>query len=295
MHLGTNSAKYFIWTENNQKKPEKLVFFDQNGNYFEKPIPQGATDQLLAIFNGLPKSVERSSGGLTLVTPTQIVVFNKKLEVPLIQPEIRVKVSFRDLERDSHHRITSKKVITKKKIVTLHELKEPFAYESQGSHNFVVDFGLGIVPVHVFSFRYDTEGVIWAQFVRHDELEAALLPSILNSKEISVYEVPRDILRILSPASSSNPKDFQWAKNHAKTLLERGEALVPEVLKTGASVGLPSPVTLKEIEEALNKAVAANSNSISATPSNSFELPESVLPEDPDAFEELIPFGELED
>lgn len=273
MQLGASTSPVFIWREDKENSKQKLVLCDPHGNSYEKPIPDGVLEQLAEIFNGLPRAVERNSGGLILVQPTQIVVIEKKLSVPLIQPEIRIKVSFKDLERDSQHRVISKKIVTNTKVLTLMELQDSAIYESHVSGNYVVDFGQGIIPIHVFSFKTDAEGNSWALFVRHDELETALLASE-GSTTLTIYEVPQDILRILDPDTSE--KNFQWAKQHAKALLKRNEILVPALLTNGKKVKLPAGSSLAQIEARLKSEVSSETSS--------FRLSE-----------DLIPFGALED
>jgi hypothetical protein len=273
MQLGARTSPVLLWRKEEETSQPKLILCDPHGNSYEKPIPEGVLEQLAEIFNGLPRAVERNSGGLILVQPTQIVVIEKKLSIPLIQPEIRIKVSFKDLERDSQHRVISKKIVTNSKMLTLMELQDPLAYESQTSQNFVVDFGQGIIPVHVFSKRVDESGNSWALFVRHDELEGALLASE-GSTTLRIYEVPQDCLRVLNPEISE--RDFQWAKQHAKALLKRNEILVPEVLATGSQVEIPAGWSLSKIEATLKNTATRE------TPKH-------------DLSDELVPFGLLEE
>jgi hypothetical protein len=162
--------------------------------------------------------------------------------------DIRIKVLFKELERNSQHQIVSKKIITSSKTVPLTEIKEGFTYDNIRFQNFVLDMGLGIIPVHVLSFYPDSQGNHWALFVRHDELEKALVGS--ESRNVSIYEVPQNLLRWIESLSHGE-KDFQWAKGHVRKLVERDEIIIPELLLIGSPVEVPTGLSFTSLEHHL--------------------------------------------
>jgi hypothetical protein len=238
------TSKYFIKTSTEGAEPS-LVLFDERGNpSSENRLLGENTEILLSIFNGLPKAVHRSSGGLILVQPSQLVLTDSSEGIM----DLRIKVLFKELERNSQHQIVSKKIITSSKTVPLSEIKEGFTYDNIRFQNFVLDMGLGIVPVHVLSFYPDSQGHLWALFVRHDELEKSLVG--FESRNISIYEVPQNLLRSIESLSHGE-KDFQWAKGHVRKLVERGETIIPELLLIGSSVEVPTGLSFTGLEHHL--------------------------------------------
>jgi len=239
------TSKYFIKTSNDGAEPS-LVLFDERGTLTTpNPLSKENTDLLMTVFNGLPKGVQRSSGGLILVQPSQLVLTHSADDTL----EVRVKVLFKELERNGQHQIISKKVITSSKTVPLGEIKEGFTYDNIRFQNFVLDIGLGIIPVHVLSTYPDSHGHIWALFVRHDELERALVGP--KASRVSIFEVPQNILRLISPFSQRGEKDFQWAKEHVQKLVERGETIIPDVLLAGSPIQVPVGLSFSDLEHYL--------------------------------------------
>ena len=238
------TSKYFIKTRNTEAEPSLVLLDAQGQPASEPPLLGEHTELLLSIFNGLPKAVHRSSGGLILVQPSQLV-FTTLSEG---QTELRIKVLFNELERNSKHQIISKKIILSSKTVPVTEIKEGFTYDNIRFQNFVLDMGLGIIPVHVLSFYLDSHGYTWAIFVRHDELEKALVRT--EASKLSIYEVPQNLLRSIEPFSQGE-KDFQWAKSHVRKLIERGETIIPEVLSIGRPVEVPTGLSFTGLEHHL--------------------------------------------
>lgn len=247
------TSRYFIRTDGTGTENPKLMVFDERGNVISSSkLPGHHTEHLLTIFNGLPKAVQRSSGGLILVQPLQLVMIHS--ENP--QTEVRVKVLFKELERNSQHRVISKKLIISSKTIPLSEIKDGFSYDNSRSQNFVVDMGLGIVPIHVLCTYTDSQGVTWSVFVRHDQIEKSLIDSTVT--QISLYEAPQSLLRWIEPFAAKGEKDFQWAKRHVQKLIERGETIIPEALLAGAPVQVPSGQSFTELEHFLLKYISEN-------------------------------------
>ncbi|MFM8268866.1 MAG: hypothetical protein ACKN9V_01655 [Pseudomonadota bacterium] len=240
------TSRYYIRTDGENADKSALMVFDERGQLVSPgKLPSHITNELLTVFNGFPKAVCRSSGGLILVHPSHLVIVTQE-KSPM---DVRVKVLFQELERNSQHRVISKKIITSSKTVPLSEIKAGFSYESSRNQNFVIDMGLGIIPIHVLSFYEDSQGITWAAFVRHDEIEKAILASI--SSQISIFEVPQNLLRSIDSFSTNGQKDFQWAKEHVQRLIERGESIIPESLLLTAPVNVPPGLSFTELNHYL--------------------------------------------
>ena len=243
---------YHIKTEEKADGSKAFQLVDTHGDIDNTLLTPEIVAQLSRCFNGAAKYVSRSSGGMSLVTPVPILVVQHCEG----KTEIRTRVVFRELERNAQHRLISKKIVFRSKNVLLGEIKErPLESSSQIFETRCIDFGMGIIPVCVFKFHEDPDGVIWALFVRYDELERALVQGNEESLEISVYKVPRDLLRYMDSVTSSIDKNFLWAQEHAQKLLARGEVLIPEFLRAAPSFSLIGGKNLQEIKARLELAL----------------------------------------
>lgn len=223
----------------------QLVLFDSHGEVISSAFPPTISQRLIDLLDNKPKAVSRSSGGLGLVNVTPHLFLKHTSE----NPEVLIKVIFHDLERNSQYRIISKNIVTHAKVIPIQDIKAGFPIEDKGPHTYVVDFGMGIIPVYVFRFYRDSDGIPWALFVRYDELEQALIQPEAKSSPVSIYEIPVALLRTISPLQTNGQRDFLWAKEHAAQLKERGEVLVPPLLLVQGPVDLPQGLTLGQIEQ----------------------------------------------
>jgi len=209
------------------------------------PLSPEILNKLAWVFDGSPKAIHRNSGGLIQAHPAEVVFPESTKQV---DSEVRVKMVFYELERDNQHRIISKKIITSSKTVPLSEIKEGFDLQS-GIGGFVVDFGLGLIPVHFISSYVDQNGFEWALAARQDEYEKAKLSN--KAEEINLFEIPKKMLRWIEPLSLEGKKDFQWAKNHLASLVSRKEQIIPNLLLVAESCRVSPSLSVKEIDERL--------------------------------------------
>jgi len=208
-------------------------------------LPKPVVERLNSIFNGREKAIKRNSGGLVLAKPTEIVTPQGSTDS---LSEIRIRMVFFELERNQQHQIISKKIITASKLVSVSEVEEGFE-PYPGIGGFVVDLGLGIIPVHFISSHFDHFGFEWALVARQDEYEKAKMSD--KPEKITLFEVPRALLRWIEPISLNEQKDFQWAKRHLKNLVNRGEIIVPELLVVAPSCPVDPSLSVQEMDEKL--------------------------------------------
>lgn len=237
-----HTARFFIRMEARGPHESELIYMDEQGKQVALALPPEILEKLMKIFDGAPKAVPRSSGGLITVKPYQLLV-NSSDDQPL---SVKIKVVFKDLERDLKNQIISKKIVHVTKTVGLEDIVDCSTLTSSFNNNFVVDLGLGIIPIHVLQYFTDPSGVEWAFFVRHDELEKSVLDPSIESNGISIGEVPKDMLRWIPAYSNTQERDFRWARDHIKQLLARGEEIIPDALVRMRHLLLPTEATLAE-------------------------------------------------
>jgi len=249
-------AKYHIKHQTPEGMLVKPLWVDETDQPLDSLIPAELTEQLISLLDNRPKAVERSSGGLILVKPVELFIEPRGS----LGFEVKVKVLFRDLETDTTGKVISKKCVTRSKTVPFSEIKSGFSFARETCTNFVADFGMGLIPIRVIAFTEDTSLRKWATFVRHDEVEAALLNTHSFQSSITLYEIPSELLRQVTPLNDEGKKDFSWARNHAKKLIERGICLVPEFLKVG-EVLLPPQLSLKDMDALLVSSLSSEPSS----------------------------------
>lgn len=207
--------------------------------------------KLAWVFDGTPKAIERASGGLILAEPTELSLPSpQNTEGSNGSESIKVRMVFWDLERNANREIISRTIITASKLVALKDIHEGFAINSipQG---FVVDLGLGIIPVRLISSHFDSNGFEWALVSRQDEFEKARFST--TPQPVTLFEVPKKLLRWITPLSLEGKKDFQWAKTHLQALVKLQKTIVPEVLKLPQSITLEPSLSIKEMDESLKE------------------------------------------
>lgn len=203
--------------------------------------------KLAWVFDGTPKSIQRASGGLILAEPTDILLPPSDNLNP---QNIKVKMVFLELERNKNREIISRTLITASKLVALPEIQDGFKINPclQG---FVVDLGLGIIPVRLISSHFDENGFEWALVSRQDEFEKARFSS--NPQQVVLFEVPKKLLRWITPVSLEGKKDFQWAKTHLQALVRLNKKIVPSILELSRTVTLEPSLSLNEIDKSLKE------------------------------------------
>lgn len=248
-----HTSRFFIRVEPRGPQESELIYMDEHGKQVTLALPPTILEKLMRIFDGAPKAVPRSSGGLITVKPYQLLVTSSE-DQPI---SVKIKVVFKDLERDLKNQIISNKIVHVTKTVDLEDIVDCSKLTSSFNNNFVVDLGLGIIPIHVLQYFTDASGVEWAFFVRHDELERSVLDPSIESNGISIGEVPKEMLRWIPAYSNTQERDFRWARDHIKQLLARGEHIIPDALVHMRHLLLPTEATLAEILQFLRQTLTS--------------------------------------
>lgn len=244
--------EYFVWAHQSAQN-DKLIYYDENGNCIEQSVQTGEIEEALRAFNGETKAVRRSTGGLTPVQPFQLVLLQRpdsKL------PCVRVKVRFVDLKLGYKDGVLVSELMTHTKVVTPQELVEPFRY-TQAEQHYVMDFGAGIVPVHVFHFDSRPEGETTAFFADVGEVAQAMKTRPGAHARIQAYAVPRECLRWASTEpNGSSQTDADLARENYARLRRVGAEAIPDSLKSGKVINVPTGSGLEDVRDFLQMTVS---------------------------------------
>lgn len=238
-----------------EKLTERLVYYDLAGHRYEGAPASNLIDEALKLFAGTQKAVRRSSGGLVIAEPYQLIVYGDPLNPQIDPPSLRVRVKFRDFRRDEEGRVRTAEYITHKKTVTPDELREPFGFRpaALGHQRFVLDFGDGPVPIQVFHYE-EIGGIQYAYFI--EPAQAARVQDLPKRTEITlaIYRVERDVLRFagLDPQSGES-KEWESACRNYQRLVALGVQVVPGCLRATAPIAVAGGLTPQELSQQLRE------------------------------------------
>lgn len=220
----------------------KLTYFDPAGNPPSIELPEGFLDQALKYFGNQVRSVRRSSGGLVLAEPCQLIVYGEP-ESEEAARTIRVRVRFRDFRRDSTGRVLTPDYLTQTKTVALRDLQEPFSFrcDSEIDQHFILDFGSGTIPVHVIG--YDGDATPLAYFVENDSFETILKSKPGGHCLIQVYMVERNVLRF------AHEEDWNRSLETFHKLKRECRRPVPESFRIGEALSVPSGLDKEQLSD----------------------------------------------
>lgn len=252
----TVPIEYFVWARQSANS-DKLIYYDENGTCIEHTVQTGEIENALRAFNGETKAVRRSTGGLTPVQPCQLVLVQKQ---DSDIPGVRVKVRFVDLRLIFKDGVLTTELMTHTKVVTPQELLEPFRY-TQAEQHYVMDFGAGIIPVHVFHFDTRPDGETTAFFADVGEVAIAINARAGAHARIQAYAVPRDCLRWpAADHNGSSQSDADLARENYARLKRVGAETIPDCLKNHGLIEAPTGYSLEEVREFLQMTVSERRN-----------------------------------
>lgn len=241
---------YFLWTDKSASN-QTLVYYDENGQAHEKEIPKEQLESALKFFDGKLYSLSRTNGGQMNAEPYELVVCECKRPGSRLTPEVRIGMRFTDLKRDRTRMVTSNEVIYQTKYVTVEELSAAVEWTTAYDQKYVLEFGRGLIPVKVIQF-VQTEKGVEALFVREDEFLQASEAGGTHPKSITVYQVPRDILRKARDLFGGRTNEFEVAKENVGWLAQTGDTVVPSLLKISrveVAGGIPSGKLLEILQQ----------------------------------------------
>jgi hypothetical protein len=276
---GETPLEFFLWRRGDKASPKLSS---------EKTVQSQGDENLigdaLKVFNSRTRTVRRSSGGLSVAEPYQLVFFDPK-DGTSTKPEVRIKVRFKDFKVSRSGEISTGELVTHTKVVLPSELGEAFSYDLDTKHSqtFVADFGQGIVPVHVVGFRTDAAGVTSAYFIELADLNRLLGRDSAGAVPVQMYRADRDVIRHAETRRARGGKsEWDLARETYADLKRRGQAGIPPALASGAPVALASGRTPREIIGLLERSIRIREN------------PEAALVARTTDTGEMVPFGVFE-
>ncbi len=222
---------YFLWSDKGATS-QTLVYYDENGQAHEKEVPKEQLEKALKFFDGKLYSLARTNGGRMSAEPYELVVCECKRPGAELEPEVRIGMRFTDLKRDRTRMVISNEVVYHTKYVTVEELEKAVQWTTAPEQRYVLEFGRGLIPIKVLQFVENEQGVVEALFVREDELKALCEEEAGQQRHLSIYRIPRDVLRQSRPLFGGKTDEYEIAKENVKWLLQTGDTIVPKVLKT---------------------------------------------------------------
>lgn len=248
--------EYFLLMQNGGNR-NTLIYYDQQGTRFEKEIERGQIEHALKKFDGKPKAVVRSSGGIVRAIPYQLVLCEGTPVFGQVTPQPKIRVKFRELGRDEHGRIIPGVINTVSKLVEPEQVIELFSYRLENPQRFVVDMGRGIIPIYVFRYWTDPQQRVQALFVELDDMESAVMGSREGKRTlIQPYYVPRDILRYACRSNSYGRDEYDIAWENYRLQKESGKPIFPETLRFGNQIEGTTNLTCEELRLLLTKEVS---------------------------------------
>jgi hypothetical protein len=277
--------EYFLLMHQKQQASDKLVYYDRKGHRFEKTVGRQEVDEALKVFDGAPRAVARSTGGIIRAIPHQLVMYDA-VEGGKTTPQIRIKVKFKEYKRDSQGRWIFHESVVGSKILTVEELANPFSYQLDGQQRFMLDFGQGTVPVYVFRYAIEPSGKILALFAELDAVKQAILQPPGNQITVQAYFIDRDLLRYACTSNRFEQDEYQLALKNYNMLKSSGEEIFPKTLRFSEPVTIKTGISYQEFRHLISKEAKKNKP-------KDMQLPTKTIFKDQD--DELVPFGLLEE
>lgn len=255
-------VEHFSWSVEN-KDTDKVTYYSPSGQVIERPVPKGLLDEVIKVFDGQPRAIRRSSGGLSVCQPHQIVIYDRTILEPNtlwcpeneLQSVVRIKVTFHELLRDAKGQVVSAESILQTKITSAPELRAPFGVEVGNQEITLVDFGYGIVPVSIFHVDKRAIGEPVAYFTEPGVLEGLKASNPGAMALVTVYSLPLKVVRI--PDSESSIDIARAQQNHL-SLLKREIKLIPDVFKLQTKIPLPTGKSVRYLQSCLTAMLNPN-------------------------------------
>lgn len=287
--------EYFLLMQNNENV-DKIVYYDQNGKRFEKRVEKDKIDLALRYFDGAPKSVVRSSGGMVKAVPHQLVIYDNNSNYGPSEPEVRIQVKFRDFKKDVMGNIIPGEYVTRTKTVRPSEIRAGLEYRLEGEQRYMLDFGNGPIPVYVFRMARTKDGRTMALFVELDDMERVLLGKRGSRVSIQAYQIPRDMLREPKVEANGSSAEYDRAVSNYQNMRMDNRLAIPEELKVGFGISCPTSLSYPDFRKFMSQRLKKQQmvqtaeleiptkTDIKETTSESLEI----------TTEAMLPFGEFE-
>lgn len=243
---------FIVTQDDTDPRRSRLIYFDPRGIRHEVLIRKSTVDAAIAKLDGKPRAIARSSGGLVMAQPYQLVLHHCIAEGVDSAPELRIKVRFKEFVRDERGKVTSGSVMTVTKNLLPDEVLEGISYDLKSTQKFLLDFGQGALPVSIFSFVSDAAGENQALFVEADAIERAIRTPAGSKIHVQRYKVSKDLVRVVR--DSEHAKEvFEKAQSNFERVKKMGGSTAPDAIKVGEPIEIPSGMSYQAICEFLRQ------------------------------------------
>jgi hypothetical protein len=242
------AIEYFLWTRESAQN-DKLIYYDKSGKQYEKIVPHQQLEAALKVFDGKRRAIRRSSGGLSIAEPFQLVIYDKAADQKNIRLGVRVR--FTDLKRGENDLVESKEIIVHTKVVGLSELKPQFLITKEQATPFLIECGKGLIPVRVHHTVIEGEGQVRAYFSVENELELIASMQKDSTYSLNTYSAPAEILRACDTTTIENQPELRVARDNAQWRLQTGELLIPDCLRHESPLPIPTGTAVETVLQLL--------------------------------------------
>lgn len=243
---------FIVMPDEQDPKRVRLIYFDPKGMRHEVALRKSIVDNAVAKLDGKPRAIARSSGGIVVAQPYQLVLHHCVAEGSETPPELRIKVRFKEFVRDDRGRVTSGNVMTVTKNILPEEILGEVIYDLKAPQKFLLDFGQGAIPVSVFTFVSDAVGDNQALFVDAESIEKAIRTPAGSRVLVQRYKVDKDLVRVVRDLETSVEVLTKAGANFDR-LKRQGATPIPEPLKVGEPIEIPTGMSYQGICEFLRQ------------------------------------------
>jgi hypothetical protein len=242
---------FIIMGDEDHSNQFRVVYFDPKGRRNEVFIRKSTLDFAMSKIDGKFKAIARTSGGVVMAQPYQLVLYHCLSDSVGIGPELRVKVRFKDFVHTESEKITTGNTMTMTKSLLPEEILEPIAFDLKKPQKYLLDLGQGPIPISIFSFISEPGGESVALFVEPWAVEHSIRERSGSRFPIQRFRVPKDLIRVVRDAKGT--ADFDRARKNYEQLRKTGGEIIPEGLQTGPTIELPTGLTYQGICEFLRR------------------------------------------
>ena len=237
---------FVIMGEEKSSHQFRIIYFDPKGRRNEVFVRKSTLDFALSKIDGKPKAIARSTGGIVVAQPYQLVLYHCLSDSVSVGPELRVKVRFKDFARTESEKMTTGSIMTMTKSLLPEEILDPIHFDLKEPQKYLLDLGQGVIPICVFSFISEPGGESVALFVESDVMERSIKESGGGRIPVQRYRVPKELIRVV-PDEGKAAQDYEAARKNYERLKKMDGEIVPEALQVGPTMELATGMTYQDI------------------------------------------------
>jgi hypothetical protein len=242
---------FIVTPDESDPRRVRILYFDPKGIRHEVLFRKSMVDDAISKLDGRPRAIARSTGGLVMAQPYQLVLHHSIAENGAAPPELRIKVRFKEFTRDERGKVSSASVMTVTKNILPEEILPEVSYDLKSTQKFLLDFGQGAIPVAIFSFVSDAAGENQALFVEADAIERAIRAPSGGKIHVQRYKVAKDLVRVVRDINAT--EILGKAQANFERLKTSSAGAIPGALLVGDSIEIPTGMSYQAICEYLRQ------------------------------------------